>query len=99
MGDQLIPDLVLIAHNHHHVATGRNRVDDVRRPDESDLNFSGKHGLRRLRGNDENRLYIHIVLAEKALLLGDPRRRHVGVDRSVGKQRFRHRLRGPGQPS
>src|SRR5688500_11473742 len=99
MGDELVPDLVLITHDHDHVAAGHYGVDDMSWTDKSDLNFAGEHRLRRLGGNDENRLYLDIVLAEEPFLLGDPSGRHIGIDRAVSKDRFRRRVCGLGETS
>ena len=99
MRDELIPDLILISHDHDHVATGHHRINHMSRTDESDLDFAREHGLRRLGGDDENRFHLDVVLAEKPLLLRDPNGRHIRIDGAVGKKRSGHRFCGCAQPA
>jgi len=76
------------------MSAGSQGIDDVGRPDQSHLDFSGEHRLRRPGGDDENRLDFDIVFAKEALFPGHPRGSHIRIDGAVGENGFGGRIRG-----
>src|SRR5918994_5976952 len=91
-----VSDIVLVTHKHDQITARSNCVGNMRRPDETDVNLTGKHRLRSPAGDNEHGLYFHVVLTEKPLLARHPGRGHVGIDRAVGEHGF---WRSVGSPS
>ena len=75
--DQKIIQLGLQAQKHRHVSTGSDRVGNMGRANDPNVDFSGKHRLGGTTGNDKNKLRIEAVLSEKSLFPGEPQRHRV----------------------
>jgi hypothetical protein len=89
---QKIVQLLFHSEEHDHIATCANRIGDMGRAEQSELNISGEHRLHRPAGDDVYELRLEVVFSENVLFLGDPQRHSVAADRAIGEKKFRRRL-------